>query len=64
MLFVMLTGYFPFKGTSDEELYARINEADYPRHDPVLTKRPAHLLARMFAPLPEERISAEAVPPH
>jgi predicted HTH domain antitoxin len=48
MLFVMLTGYFPYKGASDEELYRRINIADYPKAELVSFKRAAHLLTKMF----------------
>ena len=59
MLFVMLTGYFPYKGATDEELYRKINSADYPKHD--LNKLAAHLLARIFTLEPEQRITAEAV---
>jgi len=59
MMFVMLLGYFPFKGNSDEELYRRINRADYPSHDISLLRRAHHLIARMFTVDPDLRISAE-----
>lgn len=58
LMFVMLTGYFPYKGSTDEELYQKINLADYPKNE-VLLKKPAHLLSRMFIIHPEERITAE-----
>jgi hypothetical protein len=31
MLFVSLTGMFPFKGATDQELYKKINSSDYPK---------------------------------
>lgn len=31
LLFVSLTGIFPFKGTTDQELYRKINNAEYPK---------------------------------
>lgn len=31
LLFVSLTGVFPFKGSTDQELYRKINSADYPK---------------------------------
>lgn len=64
MMFVMLTGDFPYKGTTDQELYAKINQADYPKHDLVSYRRAGQLLAKMFAIAPEERISAEGVELH
>ena len=32
LTFVALTGIFPFKGATDQELYRKINAAEYPRH--------------------------------
>lgn len=61
MLFVMLTGYFPYKGASDEQLYRRINLADYPKTQLVSFKRAAHLLTKMFIIDPDERITADGV---
>lgn len=31
LLFVSLTGIFPFKGATDQELYRKINNAEYPK---------------------------------
>lgn len=31
MLFVCITGIFPFKGSTDQELYKKINSSDYPK---------------------------------
>ena len=56
----MLTGIFPYRGSTDEELYRKINNADHPQ--PEGTSRKAiHLLSKMFAIDPEERITAEGV---
>lgn len=56
-MFVMMTGYFPYKGSTDEELYQKINLAEYPKNE-ITLKKPAHLLSRMFIIHPEERITA------
>ena len=32
LLFVSLTGIFPFKGSTDQELYKKINNAEYPKN--------------------------------
>jgi MAP/microtubule affinity-regulating kinase len=58
LLFAILTGHFPYKGSSDEELYQKINGADFPKHDPALNKKTAHLLSKMFTIVPEDRITA------
>lgn len=63
MMFVMLTGYFPYKGATDEELYRKINLADYPKQDIANYKRAAHLITKMFIIDPDERITAEGVAP-
>jgi hypothetical protein len=44
----MLTGYFPYKGSTDEELYQKINLADYPKQELLAFKKAAHLLSKMF----------------
>jgi len=59
MMFVMLMGYFPYKGSSDEELYRKINRAEYPNHDISLLRRAHHLISKMFTIDPDQRISAE-----
>jgi MAP/microtubule affinity-regulating kinase len=38
LTFVTLTGVFPFKGATDQELYKKINSADYPRHELYFSK--------------------------
>lgn len=32
LTFVTLTGIFPFRGATDQQLYRKINNAEYPRH--------------------------------
>jgi serine/threonine protein kinase len=61
MMFVMLVGYFPYKGSSDEELYRKINLADYPGHDISVMRRAHHLISRMFAVDASQRITAPEV---
>lgn len=63
MMFVMLMGYFPYKGNSDEELYRKINSADYPAHDITYQRRAHHLITKMFAIDPNTRITAAEVLP-
>jgi serine/threonine protein kinase len=57
MLFVMLTGIFPYRGSTDEELYRKINTADHAQTEGI-SRKALHLLSKMFAIDPEERISA------
>lgn len=61
MLFVMLTGYFPYKGSTDDELYQKINMAEYPKQDISIFKKAANLISKIFIISPEERITAEGV---
>ncbi len=61
MMYVMLVGYFPYKGSSDDQLYKRINYADYPKQDINCYKQASHLIAKMFTIDPQDRITAEGV---
>jgi serine/threonine protein kinase len=45
--FVILAGIFPFKGATDEELYSKINKADYPKSD-LLFGKARDLIDRML----------------
>jgi len=38
LTFVTLTGIFPFKGATDQELYKKINNAEYPRQELYFSK--------------------------
>lgn len=58
MMFVMLVGYFPYKGNSDEELYRKINRAEYPSQDIILLRKAHHLISKMFTLDPSNRITA------
>ncbi len=53
----MLTGIFPYRGSTDEELYRKINAADHAQTEGI-SRKALHLLSKMFAIDPEERISA------
>lgn len=61
MMFVMLTGYFPYRGSTDEQLYKKINSADYPKQEISLLKQAHHLIGKMFAIDAEERITTDGV---
>ena len=62
LTFVALTGIFPFKGATDQELYRKINAAEYPRHELYFSKEVADLIAKMLRINPDERITAPEVP--
>ena len=48
LLFVSLTGVFPFKGSTDQELYRKINSADYPKGQLYFNKSVADLISKML----------------
>jgi serine/threonine protein kinase len=53
LTFVTLTGIFPFKGATDQELYKKINAAEYPRHELYFSKDISDLVSRMLRINPE-----------
>lgn len=53
LLFVSLTGIFPFKGQTDEELFKRICAADYPRHELLQNGYACDLIEKMLRVNPE-----------
>jgi hypothetical protein len=55
----MITGIFPFKGATDEELYKKINRADYNRGELLFSKDLCDLINRMLAIDPVVRITAQ-----
>ena len=63
LLYALLNGRFPFKGRTDEELYAWINECDYAiyRH---MSRNVKDLLDRMLDTDPERRITADEILEH
>lgn len=61
MMFVMLLGYFPYKGNSDQQLYRKINRAQYPTQDISMLRKAHHLISKMFAIDADQRISAAQV---
>jgi len=56
-----LTGIFPFKGATDQELYKKINLADYPRQELYFSKDASDLVSKMLRVNPDERITAAEV---
>lgn len=60
LLYVILTGIFPFKGHTDKELYQKICTADYPRLFGV-SKSVENLIECMLTIDPDKRITAEEV---
>jgi MAP/microtubule affinity-regulating kinase len=65
LLFVSLTGVFPFRGASDEELFRKIGEADYAKSElcASVSRAGRDLIARMLKIDAQERIKAQEVPP-
>ena len=61
LTFVTLTGIFPFKGATDQELYKKINTAEYPRQELYFSKEILDLIGRMLKVNPDERITASEV---
>ena len=53
LLFVSLTGVFPFKGATDQELYKKINHAEYPRGELLFTRSGADLISKMLTINPD-----------
>ena len=44
----MITGYFPFKGATDEQLYRKINKSDYNRAELSFSQDLSDLIERML----------------
>ena len=61
MMYVMLIGYFPYRANTDEQLFRKINSADFPKHDIVNLKKAYSLISRMFTINPADRIDANGV---
>jgi MAP/microtubule affinity-regulating kinase len=63
LLFVALTGVFPFRGATDEELFRKIGEGDYSKNELSVSVSRAgrDLIARMLRIDVEERIKAQEV---
>jgi MAP/microtubule affinity-regulating kinase len=60
LLFVSLTGTFPFKGATDQELFKKIGDSDYPRNElsSSSTKPAKDLITKMLKINSDERIKA------
>ena len=63
LLFKMFTGCFPFRATTEKELYQKIKNGvvSYPNS---MSKQLKNLLSRIFVLIPEERIGAEEILKH
>ena len=48
MLFVCITGIFPFKGSTDQELYKKINSSDYPKGQLIFSRQISDLISKML----------------
>lgn len=60
LLYVMLTGVFPFKGQTDKELYRKIVTCDHPKIEGV-SKQGMALIARMLTVEADARVTAAEV---
>lgn len=58
LLYVMLTGTFPFRGTSEQDLYAKIQRGYYKQNDPALNKDARRVIARLLEVDSHKRITA------
>ena len=59
LLFVSLTGIFPFKGATDQELYKKINNSDYPKGELFSLRSASDLISKMLKVNPDQRITAK-----
>jgi len=62
LMFTILSGSFPYRGATDEELYSKINKADYNLKDEVkqsLSSDALDLLSRLFSIKADDRPSAK-----
>jgi MAP/microtubule affinity-regulating kinase len=48
MLFVCITGIFPFKGATDQELYKKINNSDYPKTELLFSRTVSDLIGKLL----------------
>lgn len=61
LLFVSLTGFFPFKGQTDEELFKKICSADYQKSELFYNINALDLIDKMLRVNADERIKAHDV---
>lgn len=67
LMFTIISGSFPYRGATDEELYSKIQRADY--HLPSdlkksLSQESQDLLARLFSISADERPTAKQILQH
>lgn len=60
LLYVILTGIFPFKGHTDKELYQKICASDYPKMTGI-SKSAEELIECMLTVDPDRRMTADEV---
>ena len=58
LLFVMLSGSFPFTGRNDKELYSRINNRSF-HYSRCIKQEERDIIDKMIRVNPEKRITAE-----
>jgi len=58
LLFVMLTGSFPFKGVSEQDLYSKIQRGHYRHNHDALPRQARYVIAKMLETDPRKRITA------
>lgn len=58
LLYVMLTGEFPFRGTNEQDLYARIQRGQYKNHE-LLTGDALKIVKMMLELDPHKRATAD-----
>lgn len=54
-----VTGIFPFRGSTDQDLYKKINNSDYPKSELFFSKDISDLISKMLKINPDERITAK-----
>ena len=48
LFYVIMVGFFPFKGSTDEELHSKINKGEYPKAELLLNREAADLMSKML----------------
>jgi serine/threonine protein kinase len=64
LLYALLNGCFPFRGSTDKELYKKIYKGVYTMHNSSVSDEFQDLLAKMLSVDPSERPTADEVLAH
>lgn len=59
LLYVMITGVFPFKGSTDKELYDKICASEYSK--PIVSKPLSNIIQGLLTVEADQRLTAEEV---